>query len=92
MVAVALMGGVELDFSSALFTAGMVEINCFAFWGAVEITVPPNVHVDTHGFAVMGGFEQGSDIDTDPGPEAPTIRINGVALMGAVEVKVVREG
>lgn len=89
MVAVALMGGVELDFRSAVFTGGVVEINCFAFWGAVEITVPPNVHVDARGFAVMGGFDQVSELDTDPGPGAPTIRINGFALMGAVDVNVV---
>lgn len=88
MAAVALMGGVELDFRGAIFSGGVVEINCFAFWGGVEITVPPDVHVDTRGFAFMGGFEQTAELETDPGPDAPTIRINGFALMGGVEVKV----
>ncbi len=92
MSAVAIMGGVELDFRNAVFTGGVVEINCFAFWGGVEIIVPPDVHVDTHGFAVLGGFDQTAALDTAPAPDAPTIRINGFALMGAVEVKVaVRE-
>lgn len=92
MTAVGIMGGVELDFRSAIFYSGVVEINCFAFWGAVEIIVPPNVHVDTHGFAFMGGFDQISELDTHPAPDAPTIRINGFALMGAVEVKVAEAG
>jgi hypothetical protein len=92
MAAVAIMGGVELDFRNAVFSGGIVEINCFAFWGGVEIVVPPDVHVDTHGFALLGGFDQTAELDTDPAPDAPTIRINGFALMGAVEVKVaVRE-
>lgn len=92
MTAVGIMGGVELDFRSAVFTSGVVEINCFAFWGAVEIIVPPHVHVDTHGFAFMGGFDQVSEQDTHAAPDAPTIRINGFALMGAVEVKVAEAG
>lgn len=92
MAAVAIMGGVELDFRHAVLTGGDVEINCFAFWGAVEITVPPDVHVDTHGFALMGGFEQTSELEAHPDPGAPTIRINGFALMGGVEVKVAERG
>jgi hypothetical protein len=92
MAAVAIMGGVELDFRDAVLTPGVTEINCFAFWGGIDITVPPDVHVDTHGFALMGGFEQNADIETNPPPDAPTIRITGLALMGGVDVKVARRG
>ena len=88
MVAVALMGGVELDFRDAVLESGITEINCFTCWGAVEITVPPDVHVDTRGFALMGGFDQEAELETDPSADAPTIRVNGFALMGAVEIKV----
>lgn len=87
MAAVALMGGVELDFRHAIL-GGDVEINCFAFWGAVEITVPPNVHVDTRGFALMGGFDQEAELEMTPPPGAPVIRINGLAIMGGVDVNV----
>lgn len=88
MTAVAIMGGVELDFRGAMFAGETIEINCFAFWGAVEIVVPPGVHVDTNGLALLGGFDQSAGLDTDPAPGAPTIRINGLALMGAVAVEV----
>lgn len=92
LAAVAIMGGVELDFRDAVFASDVVEVNCFAFWGGVDITVPPDVNVDTRGFAVLGGFEQAADIDTDAGPDAPTIRITGMALMGGVDVKVAERG
>jgi hypothetical protein len=92
MVAVAIMGGVELDFRDAVLSAEVTEINCFAFWGGVEITVPPDVHVHTHGFALMGAFEQHSDLESRPAPGAPTIRVNGFALMGGVDVKVRERG
>lgn len=92
MAAVAIMGGVELDFRDAVLRPGVTEINCFAFWGGIEITVPPGVHVDTHGFALMGGFEQVSDLESDPPRDAPVIRVNGFAFMGGVEVKVREPG
>ncbi|MDX1673249.1 MAG: DUF1707 domain-containing protein [Longimicrobiales bacterium] len=92
MAAVALMGGVELDFREAVLGPGVTEINCFAFWGSVEITVPPGVEVESRGFALLGGFEQDGESDTAPDPEAPRIVVNGLALMGAVEIKVVERG
>jgi hypothetical protein len=91
MIAVAIMGGVELDFRGAVFSGETVELNCFAFWGAVEIVVPPGVHVDTTGFAVLGGFDQSAELQTRPAPGAPTIRVNGLALMGAVSIEVREE-
>lgn len=92
MVAIALMGGVELDFRDAVLGKGVTEINCFAFWGGVEITVPPGVEVQAHGFALMGGFDQDAELPTPSEPDAPTIRVNGFALMGAVEIKVAEPG
>lgn len=93
MLAFAVMGGVELDFRDAVLEPGSVTtINCFAFWGGIDITVPPDVHVDTGGFAVLGGFEQSGEAWEDPPEGAPTIRINGVALMGGVDVKVKDRG
>ncbi len=92
MVAVAMMGGVELDFRDAVLQEGTTEINCFAFWGGVEITVPPGVEVESRGFALMGGFDQDAELETRPGPDAPVLRINGFALMGAVEIKVAEPG
>lgn len=92
LVAVAIMGGVELDFRDAVLSEGLTEINCFTFWGGIEITVPPGVRVDSTGFALLGGFDQDAKLETNPGPDAPVIRVNGFALMGGVEIKVAEPG
>ena len=92
MLAIALMGGVELDFREAVLGPGVTEINVFAFWGGIVITVPPNVQVDTHGMAIMGGFEQAADMESRAPEGAPTIRVNGLAIMAGVEVKVRSRG
>lgn len=92
MAVVAIMGGVELDFRDAVLQEGVTEINCFTFWGGVEITVPPGVEVQSHGFALMGGFDQSAELESVPAPGAPIIRVNGFALMGGVEIKVAEPG
>jgi hypothetical protein len=89
MLAFALMGGVELDFRDAVLEPGSTTIiNCFAFWGGIDITVPPDVYVDTRGFALLGGFEQSGEAADEPPAGAATIEVNGFALMGGVDVKV----
>lgn len=88
MVVAAIMGGVNLDFRDALLKPGVTEINCFALWGGVDITVPPDVNVETQGFALLGGFDQESALEVDPAPDAPVIRVTGFALMGGVAIKV----
>ncbi|WP_231642589.1 DUF1707 domain-containing protein [Nocardia sp. NRRL S-836] len=84
--AVAVMGGIELDLTHALFAEQEVTISVFAFWGGVEIRVPDDINVKVDGFGFMGAFE-----DRAPArryiPGAPTVRITGLALMGGVEVK-----
>lgn len=93
MLAMAVMGGVELDFRDAVLEPGSVTtINCFAFWGGIDITVPPEVHVDTRGFALMGGFDQTGEAWEEPPEGAPTIVVNGFALMGGVDVMIKERG
>lgn len=83
---VACMGGVELDFRRAAFGVDEVELDVIAFMGGVEIVVPPGLHVETAGLALLGGFDENRE---DVGPVdagAPTLRITGFVLMGGVEV------
>ncbi len=82
----AFMGGAVLDFREALFGPGEIRIHCVAVMGGVEIIVPPGVHVDVGGFAVMGGFEEQLSGGGPIAADAPTLRITGMAFMGAVEV------
>lgn len=86
ITAMACMGGVELDFREAMFGADVIEVHAVALMGGVEILVPPGVHVDTAGFALLGGFEEDSSLEAHPEPGAPLVRVRGFACMGAVEV------
>ena len=84
-VAVAVMGGVELDLREALFSQPEVTIHAYTVMGGIEITVPEDVDVDVSGVAFMGGFDHNA---SGPGvPGAPRLRVLGFALMGGVEVR-----
>ncbi len=82
----AAMGGVDLDLREAHFASGVSEIEVFALMGGVDIKVPTGVRVETTGVGIMGGFSV-EGADADPGPDAPVLRINGVAIMGGVDAK-----
>ena len=91
MYAVALMGGVELDFRDAGFGPGVTEVTVFALWGGVDIIVPPGLQVECSGAGILGGFERTPDELADASvasldPGSPVLRVNGVALMGGVDV------
>ncbi len=86
--AFAFWGGVELDFRHAVLEHDVYTIDAWAIMGGVEITVPPDVRVDTGGIALLGGFTHESQAESASDPRVPLIRVGGLALMGGVEVKV----
>lgn len=87
--ALAIAGGIELDFRDIALPPGKVtEVTAVAVMGGVEIVVPPEVVLDVSGFAFMGGFEQGDHEPARYDPARPILRVRGVALMGGVEVQV----
>lgn len=85
--ALAVMGGVQLDFREAVLGSGVTDVQVFAMWGGVEIIVPPGMRVESHGLALLGGFEHVEDARTRADEaDAPLLRITGAALMGGVEI------
>jgi hypothetical protein len=84
----ALMGGAELDFREAILPSGVVEVNAIVVMGGLEIVIPPGVRVEVNGSGVMGGFAEEGLSDQPFAPDAPVIRINGIAIMGGVDVNV----
>jgi hypothetical protein len=84
---VALMGGAMLDFRQVRLPRGTTDIQVLAWMGGVEIIVPPGVAVSCDGTGIMGGFEH---VESGDGrardPNAPLLRIRGVAVMGGVEI------
>ena len=90
-VALAVMGGTELDFREAALGPGVTDVKVFTMMGGVEIIVPPGVHVESRGIGIMGGFDHVTDYEaTDP--DAPILRVSGLALMGGVEITVRNPG
>lgn len=82
----AVAGGVKLDLRQARFSPGVTEIEVFALAGGVEVIVPPDVRVESMGIAILGGFDA-SHTEGNADPDAPVVRINGLAFMGGVETK-----
>ena len=85
LTAVTVMGGTDLDFRQATFATREVSIRVFALMGGVDIVIPPGVHVDWRGVALMGGVAT-PERSASPAPDAPVVRISGLVCMGAVEV------
>lgn len=90
--AVAILGGTELDFREAVLPPGVTEVQVWTMCGGVEIIVPPGVNVESHGIALLGGFDHAGSAPSEPDPSAPTIRVTGVALMAGVEISVRHPG
>jgi hypothetical protein len=89
--AVAVMGGCELDFREARLGPGTTDLRVFALWGGIEIIVPPGLNVESQGIGLLGGFDYVTD-STLGDPNAPTLRISGLACMGGVEISVRHPG
>jgi hypothetical protein len=83
--AVAILGGVEIDFREARFAERVVTVHVVAILGGIEITVPEDVTVHVSGVGILGGFDHRTSGEGPPG--GPEIMINGVAILGGVEVK-----
>jgi hypothetical protein len=84
---VALMGGVEIDLTSARFEDAETTIQAYAFMGGIEIYVPDDIVVQVNGTGFMGAFENRAQNQAQPRPGAPLVRITGLAVWGGVEVK-----
>jgi predicted membrane protein len=81
----AVMGGIKLDLSSARMEGDIAVIEVFAFWGGVEIYVPPDWTVTSEVTTLLAGF-----IDKRrPTSVVPTktLIIKGMIVMAGVEIK-----
>lgn len=87
--ALAVMGGVSLDFREAVFTAAETTVYANCLMGGIDITVPDDIIVRVAGLPFMGGFDGPKGATrANLGPDAPVLLIKGVAIMGGVDIKV----
>ncbi|WP_433342128.1 DUF1707 SHOCT-like domain-containing protein [Streptomyces sp. CA-253872] len=92
--AYAILGSVEIDLSQAIFKHRHVTIRAFSVLGSVEIRVPENVTLVGGGSGVLGEFKVDGLQAVDP--EAPSVHVEGFAVLGSVEAvpkrgKLIRE-
>lgn len=83
--AIAVFGEVTIDLRAASIPAPDNEIRAFAIFGSVNILVEPGTVVDCSGIGVLGDFSRGKA--SAPRPDSPLIRVTGLALFGAVNIK-----
>ena len=79
------MGSCTLDLRKALIHGNEIVIKAYVVMGAVKIIVPPGINVELEGFTILGSRESKID-DEDALPGAPTVRVQGLTVMGAVNI------
>lgn len=89
---VAVMGGAFLDFREAVLQPGETNVYCFTMWGGIEIAVPEGLDVEVSGGALMGGLERVAQESGSTDPRRPVLHIHAFALMGGIEVRVLKPG
>jgi predicted membrane protein len=82
--AFAFMGGSEVDLRRASMTKDEAVLDVFVFWGGIEVRVPEDWEVVSHGLPILGGF-----VDNTRHPPAAQKRlvVTGMAIMGGIELK-----
>jgi hypothetical protein len=82
---VSALGGVDLDFTNATIPAEGIQIDVFCVMGGIDLRVPEGINVDAHPVTILGGSDtHGTGFF---GKDAPTIRVRGLIIMGALDVK-----
>lgn len=85
--AVAVMGGIVLDFRDAQLAPGETRVTVVALMGGVEVIVPPGLPVTVRGLGILGAVDQEEQAAGAVGPDTPHLRVTALACMGGVEVK-----
>ncbi len=84
--AVAVMGSLSLDFREAQLEPGVTKVRVRAVGGEIAIIVPPHLRVECDGRAILGAFDAMDQNTGGRDPDAPLLRITGVAIIGSVEI------
>ena len=86
---VATLGSTELDLRQATFSEGTTDIELFALFGSVQVTVPPGVRVECDVDTLAASAEvEGAGGGPGAAPDSPVVRLRGTAVFASVEVRV----
>jgi predicted membrane protein len=81
----AVMGGHQIDFRQARMAGGTAVIELLVIMGGVEIRVPEDWSVSCDCLPILGGVENRAK--STPGGSGGHLTLNGLILMGGIEVK-----
>jgi len=81
----AVFGGAEVDLRDTVPAPG-AELDVFAAFGGVEVTVPEGWNVVARGLPLFGGIENATAKEPIPA-DAPTLAVNATVLFGGLEIK-----
>ena len=86
--ALAVFGNVELDLRDAVIGLGVSVIEAVAVMGSIEITVPPDITVESDGDSLLGSFVVKHKARHTPAGATGlrTLRITGTAYLSSVEI------
>jgi hypothetical protein len=80
------LGGSELDLSSAELASESVELRVVSVLGGAEITLPQGMNVEISQFALLGG--NGVDVgDEHPDPGGPVVHLRLISILGGAEIR-----
>jgi hypothetical protein len=84
----AVLGNVELDLREAVIGIGVSVIEAVAVMGNIEITVPPEVAVESDGDSLLGSFvvKYKRPASAASANGLRTVRIIGTAYVASVEI------
>jgi len=84
--ALAVLGSVVIDLRDVTLPPGVTTIEVSAVLGSIEILVPPNLAVESHGSSILGSFEGVQRVPREPDADLPVLRVQGRAVLGSIEV------
>jgi hypothetical protein len=81
------LGGAELDFRDAILPGNEVVLRAVSILGGMEVIVPPEMNVIDNGIAILGGRDVAGPTAQSADQATPVLRIEGICLLGGLEVK-----
>jgi hypothetical protein len=83
---ISVLGSCRIDLQSARISAAVTTIDVSTVLGSVDVIVPAGVEVELEVHAVLGSRDM-RVAGTPPAPGAPVIRITGMVVLGALNVR-----
>ncbi len=86
--AVVVMGGCEIDLTTARIVDEAV-VDLLAFWGGIEIRVPPHWIIENDVSPILGGISLKAKNPSEG--NGPRLVLRGSAIMGGIEIRNAKE-